>query len=90
MTTTFTTSESPKFQSRVDKQRPRGTISMTRFAVIHCVSHSVMKRCVLAGIAGEHIEVTEVTLRQHVHRYLTPEQQRKALEFWVRHGVLYQ
>ena len=82
--------EMPKFHCRVAKQRPPGTISLSRFAEMHCVTKMMLMRHIVTGIAGERIEVTETTLRKHVHRYLTPKQQRKALDFWDRYGVWHQ
>jgi len=80
----------PKFQSYVAKQVPHGTLSVTRFATMYCVTAYMIEKHICIGIAGERIEVTEATLRRHVRRYLTPEQQQKALEFWDRHGIQYQ
>ncbi len=87
MTTVYAISGTPKFQCDVAKQTPPGTLSASRFAAMYCITPEMMSRYILIGIAGERIEVTEVTLRRHVRRYLTPDQQDAALAFLDKHGI---
>jgi hypothetical protein len=81
--------EKPKYHCRVAKQVPQGTLSLSRFAIMHCITQKMMRRYVNVGIEQECINVTEISLRNHIHRYLTPEQQKAAREFFDKYGIQY-
>ena len=68
---------------------PEGTMSAYEFATRRGVAVESLRNDILYGVDGERIEVTEIPRMNRLMRYLTPEQQKKALEFWDRHGVKY-
>jgi hypothetical protein len=68
---------------------PEGSMALTKFAIICGVPQSVAMIHVLQGLGGEHLEVTKGMWKTRMCRYVTPEQQRKAFEFWDKHKVRY-
>ena len=68
---------------------PAGTVSAQHFAVRHGVPEQKFREHIDIGINGDRVEATSVPRGSKVWRYLTPEQQGKALAFWDRHGVKY-
>lgn len=74
------------------REYPEGTMSAQEFAVRHGVRGYVLRQHIIDGIGDDRIEVTPLAFGadgHQVHRYLTPEQQGKALAFWDKHGVPY-
>jgi len=68
---------------------PPGTLSAQHFAVKHGVPEGLLRQHIDVGIDGECVEAVKLAYGRQVRRYLTPEQQSKAFEFWDRHGVRY-
>lgn len=68
---------------------PAGTVSAQQFAVRHGVPELAFRLHIDVGIKGECVEAVKLHRGSLVWRYLTPEQQQKAFEFWDRHGVRY-
>ncbi len=71
------------------EELPEGTISLVYFAIKHNVAKHVINSHISDGIKGERIEVTRLPAGRQMRRYLTPDQQRKAMAFWDRHGIKY-
>jgi hypothetical protein len=72
---------------------PEGSLLLKDFARRCDVSYSTIDGQCRKGLAfekfgmREYIEVTTVPAARNVYRYLTPDQQQKALAFWDRHHV---
>jgi len=60
-----------------------GCVYTKDFARVHGVPDSSFRRHINSGIGGDKIEAE----KSSKGRYLTPNQQKAALEFWDRHGV---
>lgn len=61
---------------------PKGTITFSQVWGIFGVSAALLERQIGEG----HIEVTAIG---RYYRYLTPDQQRKAMQYWDECGVKY-
>jgi predicted DNA-binding protein (UPF0251 family) len=71
---------------------PEGCITLVEFARRHHVANATFRDHVTRGIGKEkeRVQVTERPKPGRPHeteRYLTPEQQQAALDYWRRHGV---
>jgi len=69
---------------------PPGSMLFADFGEKYGVPRGTISHHVRVGIAGEKIETVERPKPgrpDHTERWLTPEQQEKALDFWRRHGV---
>lgn len=70
---------------------PPGSLLMTDFAAQYGVHRSTALRHCTQGIKGDYIEAIERTKpggrRGDKERWLSPEQQKKAIQFWIRHNV---
>lgn len=70
---------------------PQGTLSSSQFAKKHGIQYTDFKNYMRRGIEGKKFEVTEEphpTREGYTLKFLTPEQQEKALEVLKRHGKL--
>ncbi len=79
----------PHYANSPLRHLPPGTVSFTRFLSQAGVKESDGVRSVIGGIDGERLEVTKIddSATRRTVRYLTPEQQRAAYDFWKRHGI---
>lgn len=66
-----------------DDGLPDGCVYTKDFARMHGVPESSFRRHINSGIGSDKIEAE----KSSKGRYLTPNQQKAALEFWDRHGV---
>jgi polyhydroxyalkanoate synthesis regulator phasin len=69
---------------------PPGCLHASDFAALYGVNRITFRDHILKGLGGERVAVEERPKpgREHeTERYLTPEQQAAALDFWQRHGV---
>src|SRR5882762_6437952 len=69
---------------------PPGSMLFADFAEKYGVPRGTFSHHVRVGIAGEKVETVERPKpgrSDHTERWLTPEQQQKALDFWRHHGV---
>lgn len=66
-----------------DDSLPNGCVYTRDFARMHGVPDSSFRRHINSGIGSDKIEAE----KSSKGRYLTPNQQKAALEFWDRHGV---
>jgi len=72
---------------------PDGTLAAADFARLHSLPYDTIKHHIKRGIGGDMLEVTEIPHRSrpnYTEKFLTPEQQQKALDYWDRHRVRYQ
>lgn len=73
---------------------PLGTVYARDFYEKHSVSYGDFRRHTEHGFNGDLLEVTERKLYpdtrpNYKDRYLTPEQQQKAIEYWRKYGTSY-
>ena len=68
---------------------PKGTLPLVRFASLVGVPISSVMKHIAPGVDGDRIEVTKVIWQCRMCRYVTPDQQNKAFEFWDKHRVRY-
>lgn len=68
-----------------DDSLPDGCVYTKDFARVHGVPESSFRRHINSGIGSDKIEAE----KSSKGRYLTPNQQKAALEFWNRRGVKY-
>jgi hypothetical protein len=72
------------------KGLPDGCMGIRDFARQHGVSPTTFVHHIINGIGKEKVSCTErprAGRSEHTERYLTPEQQQAALDYWRRHGV---
>jgi excisionase family DNA binding protein len=71
---------------------PVGSMRVVEFAAKYGISRSTVMHHVQKGIAGERLETIEKAKPSRPgqsERWLTPDLQEKALQFWQRYGVRY-
>lgn len=71
---------------------PSGSLLLKDFAEKHGVNRRTFEDQVKKGIAGEQVATlvfANPKRADEVKRWLTPEQQRAAIDFWQRYGVAY-
>jgi hypothetical protein len=66
---------------------PAGSRFLASFAFMHGVDPKDAYSHATQGIDGDCMEVSKVVVECCMCRYLTIEQQSKALEFWYKHGI---
>ncbi|HWS84786.1 MAG TPA: hypothetical protein VN207_11080 [Ktedonobacteraceae bacterium] len=69
---------------------PPNTMHFADFAERYGILRSTFKHHIEVGLAGEKVDAVKRPKPgrpEHTERFLTPEQQADALEFWCRHGV---
>jgi uncharacterized coiled-coil protein SlyX len=83
---TSTTTSSP-----IPADLPSGTLSASEFAAQIGMPHKDLDRYIRRGIRGEMIDVIEIphaTRANYTEKYLSPEQQTKAIDILKRHGKI--
>jgi uncharacterized small protein (DUF1192 family) len=72
--------------------QPEGTMTAYDFYAAHDVSSGRLRYHTEQGIYGDFLETTDVphpTRPGYKDRLLTPEQQKKAIEYWKKHGIVF-
>ncbi|SRR6266705_6688116 len=72
--------------------QPEGTMTAHDFYTAHGVTYGRLRYHVEQGIHGDFLEVTTIphpTREGYKEKLLTPDQQRKAIEYWKKHGVIF-
>jgi hypothetical protein len=95
------TGEAPKTDSilsntgkkrNLPKGLPEGSVAARDFYLEKGISPTELRYHTERGIYGDFLETTDIphkTRPGFKYRYLTPDQQRKAVEYWKEHGVNY-
>lgn len=93
------TSDSPRRRSPrpsdesllTEADLPSGSRRASEFAEAHGIKVKTFRYHLLTGLGGEtvaHLAIAKPGRPGEIERWLSPEQQRQALDFWQRHAVL--
>lgn len=70
---------------------PAGSIRASEFAQAYSIGAKTFRYHLLTGLAGEkvaYMAIRKPDRTDQVERWLSPDQQQAALEFWIRHSLI--
>lgn len=74
-----------------EQELPAGSRRASEFAAAHGIGPKTFRYHLLTGLGGqrvEHMAIGKPGRPGEIERWLSPEQQQQALEFWYKHGFL--
>lgn len=87
-----TTDSSITAKRLIPSDLPPNTVHFADFAEKYGIPRSTFKHHIEVGLAGEKVDAVKrqkPSRPEHTERFLTPEQQTSAIQFWKRHSVAF-